>query len=98
MTVFQFGLAIFSPSASHQQRYRVQIYNFYLNPSSVNPIDVRYVIQSSSIKFLVANNFDFNKCFYEGISFVNQSQEQALLDATKVSIRPLAQIPVPCDL
>ena len=99
LTVFQFGLAIFSASSTtHQQRYHVQIYTFYLNPTSINPIDVRYVIQSSSMKFLAAHNFDFNKCFYEGISFLNQTQEQALLDATKVSLRTLAQIPVPCDV
>ncbi|CAF5148271.1 unnamed protein product, partial [Rotaria sp. Silwood1] len=82
ITIFQFGLAIFSKT-SDQQKYDVNIYNFYLNPTSIHPIDVKYLIQSSSIKFLSEYNFDFNKCFYSGISFVNQTQEQILLNQNK---------------
>ena len=83
MTIFQFGLAIFSKT-SNQQKYHVHIYNFYLHPPSINPVDVKYTIQSSSIKFLSDYKFDFNKCFYSGISFLNQTQENILLNQTKV--------------
>ncbi|CAF1529446.1 unnamed protein product, partial [Adineta steineri] len=79
ITIFQFGLAIFS-TTSIQHKYHVTIYNFYLNPTSINPIDVKYIIQSSSIKFLAEYKFDFNKCFYSGISFINQTQENILLN------------------
>lgn len=78
ITIFQFGLAIFSKS-SNQHKYHVNIYNFYLNPTSIQPIDIKYQIQSSSIKFLTEYKFDFNKCFYSGISFLNQTQENSLL-------------------
>jgi hypothetical protein len=84
ITIFQFGLAIFSKT-SDQQKYNVYIYNFYLNPTSINPIDVKYQIQSSSIKFLSEYKFDFNKCFYSGISFLNQTQENILLNQNKIS-------------
>ncbi|CAF0944934.1 unnamed protein product [Adineta ricciae] len=77
ITVFQFGLAVFSKT-SNQHRYHVDIYNFYLKPTSVNPIDVQFIIQSSSIKFLSEYKFDFNKCFYSGISFLNKAQEKRL--------------------
>lgn len=77
ITIFQFGLAIFSKTFD-QHKYDVHIYNFYLHPTSIHPIDVKYSVQSSSIKFLSEYHFDFNKCFYSGISFLNQTQEQAL--------------------
>jgi hypothetical protein len=83
ITIFQFGLAIFSKT-TNQQRYYVTIYNFYLNPTSMKPIDVKYIIQSSSIKFLSEYKFDFNKCFYSGISFLNQTQENILFNETNV--------------
>ncbi len=85
ITIFQFGLAIFSKT-SDQQKYHVDIYNFYLHPTSINPIDVKYLIQSSSIKFLSEYKFDFNKCFYSGISFLNQTQENILLNQNKVKL------------
>jgi hypothetical protein len=86
ITIFQFGLAIFSKT-SDQHKYHVNTYNFYLNPSSMHPIDVKYIIQSSSIKFLSEYKFDFNKCFYSGISFLNQTQENILLDQNNANYR-----------
>ncbi|UJR37478.1 hypothetical protein I4U23_030181 [Adineta vaga] len=79
ITIFQFGLAIFSKT-SNQHRYHVDVYNFYLHPTSIHSIDVKYIIQSSSIKFLSEYKFDFNKCFYSGIPFLNQTQEQILFN------------------
>jgi poly(A)-specific ribonuclease len=83
ITIFQFGLAIFSRT-SDQHKYVVNIYNFYLHPTSINSIDVKYFIQSSSIKFLSEYKFDFNKCFYSGISFLNQTQENHLFNQKEV--------------
>ena len=77
LTVFQFGLAIFS-SNPEGKRYDVQIYNFSLHPPAIEPLDGKFVVQSSSIEFLTEYQFDFNRCFYDGISFVNQSQEKLL--------------------
>ena len=86
LTIFQFGLAIFSFDPS-DQHYNVQIYNFSLHPPSISPIDVKYLIQSSSIEFLTEYQFDFNRCFYEGISFINQSQEKCLFNRKDFSHR-----------
>jgi hypothetical protein len=83
ITIFQFGLAIFSQT-SDQHKYHVNIYNFYLHPTSIHSIDVKYLIQSSSIKFLSEYKFDFNKCFYSGIAFLNQTQENDLFKQNKV--------------
>ena len=84
MTIFQFGLAIFSKT-SNPHKYQVNIYNFYLHPPSIDQLDVKYVIQSSSIKFLTEYQFDFNKCFSSGISFLNRTQETRLHDQKKLS-------------
>lgn len=83
LTIFQFGLAIFSFDIN-QGKYFAKIYNFYLSPTSIYPIDVKFEIRSSSIKFLTEFKFDFNKCFYEGISFLNDKQEKILIDAIQV--------------
>lgn len=77
ITVFQFGLAIFSKT-TNPQKYQAHIYNFYLHPPSIDQLDVKYLIQSSSIKFLTEYQFDFNKCFSSGISFLNRTQEICL--------------------
>lgn len=49
-------------------RYKNKTYVFYLFPRPVNRLapDTRFLCQSSSIDFLVSNNFDFNKLFREG--------------------------------
>lgn len=85
ITILQFGLAIFSPTVN-PHRYQANIYNFYLHPSSFDPVDVKYIIRSSSIKFLTEYKFDFNKCFSSGISFLNQTQENRLYEQEKVRI------------
>ena len=38
--------------------------------------DVNYHTLSSSIDFLIKQNFDFNKCFKEGISYMTRDNEQ----------------------
>jgi len=86
ITVFQFGLAIFFRT-NQQNKYEVKIYNFYLHPSNRQPIDVQYQIQSSSIQFLTDYKFDFNKCFYSGISFANQTQINLLMKHKSQSYR-----------
>ena len=86
LTIFQFGLAIFSSNPNGKQ-YDVEIYNFFLRPTSIYPIDVKYVVQSSSIEFLTDYQFDFNRCFYDGISFINEKQEKSLWNLKTSSTR-----------
>lgn len=34
----------------------------------------QFTFNSESMRFLSTNHFDFNKLFYEGVPFLNQSQ------------------------
>lgn len=83
LTVFQIGFAFFFVN-EQTNGYDYRIYNFSLRPTSIEPIDVKFVVQSSSIKFLCEHQFDFNRCFYQGISFLNQTEENRLIHSIKV--------------
>ncbi|CAB4057115.1 PARN [Lepeophtheirus salmonis] len=76
--VFQFGLSIFSPG-SISGTLKNRSYNFHVwQGSSVPSMDVRFLCQSSSIDFLAGQNFDFNKLFKEGISYIRLSDASRL--------------------
>lgn len=77
LTIFQFGLVCFSFDPN-ENRFDVRAFNFFLKPTSIDPVDVKFVVQSSAIKFLRDFQFDFNQCFYRGISFLNKNQEEIL--------------------
>jgi poly(A)-specific ribonuclease len=69
--------------------YVAKPFNFYVFPSKTVPStdseavatlssvlrDTVFSSQSSSLDFLVANNFDFNKCFYKGITYLSPAEE-----------------------
>lgn len=81
----QFGLSIFTQD-DKTGRYKNKTYVFYLFPRPINRLapDTRFLCQSSSIDFLVSNNFDFNKLFREGIPYLNSSDESKLADDMEV--------------
>ena len=58
--------------------YVADTYNFYLFPKSFNFCDNLFTFQASAFEFLARHNFDFNKFVFNGISFINNDQEQAL--------------------
>ena len=53
---------------------------FYLIFVSRTAPDPRFLCQTSSIDFLVAQNFDFNKLFKEGISYLRPHDEARIRD------------------
>eukprot|EP00096_Caligus_rogercresseyi_P014653 TRINITY_DN7169_c0_g1_i1.p1 TRINITY_DN7169_c0_g1~~TRINITY_DN7169_c0_g1_i1.p1 ORF type:complete len:562 (-),score=217.34 TRINITY_DN7169_c0_g1_i1:209-1894(-) len=73
---FQFGLSIFRPVPGG---FSNQTYNFYVwQGASVPSHDARFLSQSSSIDFLASHQFDFNKLFREGLSYIRLSEAETL--------------------
>ena len=79
--IIQFGLCTFTWDIK-QELYIAKPFNFYIFPKVWNRQcpDVRFLCQSSSIDFLTEHKFDFNKLFYEGISYLRPYDEQKLRD------------------
>ncbi|KAK2169445.1 hypothetical protein LSH36_10g14010 [Paralvinella palmiformis] len=77
--ILQFGLAVFKFDPK-TKRYSVKVYNFYIfpRPFSRRAPDIRFTCQSSSLDFLASQDFDFNKVFREGISYLLPSEEDRL--------------------
>ena len=68
MNAFQIGLATFKWD-KRMKEYTIRPFNIYTFPNS-EIMDKRVLqFDSSCIKFLMSNNFDFNKLFKEGISY-----------------------------
>ena len=77
--IIQFGLCTFTWNKK-QESYIAKPFNFYIFPKVWNRQcpDIRFLCQSSSIDFLTEHNFDFNKLFREGISYLRPYDEQKL--------------------
>jgi len=78
--VIQFGLSIFTYDAK-AKHYMYKTYNFYIFPSTKSipgSPDPKFLSQASSIGFLVAQGFDFNKLFKEGITYLSISGEEKM--------------------
>uniref|UniRef100_A0A1X7VK92 Uncharacterized protein n=1 Tax=Amphimedon queenslandica TaxID=400682 RepID=A0A1X7VK92_AMPQE len=83
-TICQFGMSVFI-SDPEMKHYTAHSFNFYLFPKTFQHIyNPRFLIQCANIEFLCEHSFDFNKWFYEGISFCNR-QEEAKLTTEVVS-------------
>ena len=72
----QFGLCTFHYNAK-KNNYSNRAFNFYLWPKPFNrqATDRHFVCQTSSIDFLSQHNFDFNKLFKEGITYMRPDEE-----------------------
>nr|XP_033776700.1 poly(A)-specific ribonuclease PNLDC1 isoform X3 [Geotrypetes seraphini] len=75
-TVCQIGLSIFFKQKSN--RFLSYSYNFYLFPLTFGSVDSEFSIQATSIQFLNEFGFDFNKFMKDGISYLNEEQEERL--------------------
>ncbi|CAH3128604.1 unnamed protein product [Porites lobata] len=77
--IIQFGLCTFAWDKK-KECYTAKPFNFYIFPKVWNRQcpDVRFLCQSSSIDFLTEHNFDFNKLFREGISYLRPYDESKL--------------------
>lgn len=77
MNAFQMGLATFKWDEA-AQAYSIRPFNFYTFPNSTLMDKSVTQFDTSSIKFLMQNNFDFNKLFREGISYQRLSDKEKI--------------------
>ncbi|KAL6044300.1 CAF1-domain-containing protein [Balamuthia mandrillaris] len=70
----QWGLCAFIPEGDG---YKAEPFNFYLFPKPFRKGAEQYFLsQVSSIHFLAANGFDFNKLIYHGIPWLTREEEE----------------------
>ncbi|KAL0892772.1 hypothetical protein ABMA27_014478 [Loxostege sticticalis] len=75
--LIQYGLCAFY--WDHKKRhYMNDAYNFYLFPRGRPGPEKMFLCQSSSLDFLAAQGFDFNKLIREGISYMTEPTETRL--------------------
>ena len=74
--ILQYGICLFTWN-DEVNRYTVLPFTFNIYPRPYKRFfnDVMFMVQSSCLDFLSQNNFDFNKLFYDGISFVHPSTQ-----------------------
>lgn len=75
--IIQFGLTAFQ-HIREQNTYSAETFCFYLLPRSIPSKNRHFVWQISSLEFLTIYNFDFNKFAYDGISYLNEIDENDL--------------------
>lgn len=79
--ILQFGVCLFKRNESETKSYTYDCnaYNCFLFPRSQNSKfskDNAFSCLNSSVEFLVEQNFDFNKVFNKGISFMSKDTEE----------------------
>nr|XP_034830516.1 poly(A)-specific ribonuclease PARN-like isoform X1 [Maniola hyperantus] len=75
--LIQYGLCAFCWNDDEKQ-YTNESYNFYLFPRGRPGPEKMFLCQSSSLDFLSAQGFDFNKLIKEGISYMTEPTETRL--------------------
>ena len=82
--LIQFGLSTFHHNKTSDS-YESRTYNFYVwpRPCARNAPDPRFLCQTSSIDFLTNQNFDFNKLFKHGVSYLRPGELQKLSDTLR---------------
>ncbi|KAM3964339.1 poly(A)-specific ribonuclease [Aphomia sociella] len=78
--LIQFGLCAFCFDEAERQ-YVNEAYNFYLFPRGSPGPERMFLCQSSSLDFLAAQGFDFNKLIRDGISYMTRPTESRLREA-----------------
>ncbi|CAD8122816.1 unnamed protein product [Paramecium sonneborni] len=60
-------------------------FNFYIFPYGVDGyLDKQFQLNSSTIQFLINNNFDFNKTFNEGILYLSHQNERIMRETKRI--------------
>jgi len=79
--ILQYGICLFTWD-SNEKKYSVLPFAFNIYPRPYKRFfnDVIFQVQSSCLDFLAQNNFDFNKLFYGGISFIHPTTEKKVND------------------
>ena len=77
--ILQFGLSCFTKL--DDQRYSNRTYNFYIFPQphkTFGDVNRTLCIQAHAIQFLSEHNFDFNRLFKHGVSYLTFREKQQL--------------------
>lgn len=68
MNAFQIGIATFKWDTK-DNKYSIRPFNFYVYPNSTIMDKKIMQFDTSCVKFLIDNHFNFNKLFKEGVSY-----------------------------
>jgi len=81
--LIQFGICTFHYDPKNGS-YTNQAFNFYVwpRPNNRQAPDPRFLCQTSSLDFLISQNFDFNKLIKDGISYLRPMEVEKLRSAT----------------
>lgn len=91
--LIQLGISIFKKITNEE--FDCDVYNFYIFPNKCSllprdEVERYFLCQSSSLKFLLDYNFDFNKLIKEGISYVNLAQMKYIKEkVTEKKVNPI---------
>ncbi|XP_017755530.1 PREDICTED: poly(A)-specific ribonuclease PARN-like isoform X2 [Eufriesea mexicana] len=79
--LIEFGLSVFTFD-TETQKYSQRSYNFYVFPRPLNRTapNHKFLCEASSIAFLAAVGFDFNKLFKLGIPYLNVNEGKEMLE------------------
>ena len=79
--ILQYGICLFTWN-SNEEKYNALPFAFNIFPRPYKRFfnDVMFKVQSSCLDFLSQNDFDFNKLFYGGISFIHPTTERKVND------------------
>ena len=72
-TVLQCGLSVFRYDRI-SRIYHCKTYNFWIFPRANEWFSRQTQFESSACEFLMKFDFDFNKCFYGGIPYLNEEE------------------------
>ncbi|XP_020291468.1 poly(A)-specific ribonuclease PARN-like domain-containing protein 1 isoform X2 [Pseudomyrmex gracilis] len=75
--IIQFGICTFQ-RVQHENKYTAEIFNFFLLPKNIPSMNRSFVWQVAALEFLSKHGFDFNELMYNGISYLNESEEAFL--------------------
>eukprot|EP01086_Lenisia_limosa_P002837 TRINITY_DN16904_c0_g1_i1.p1 TRINITY_DN16904_c0_g1~~TRINITY_DN16904_c0_g1_i1.p1 ORF type:complete len:543 (+),score=132.44 TRINITY_DN16904_c0_g1_i1:44-1672(+) len=75
--VLQLGICV--AIKTEENKFDLAPFNIYCFPEDRKGIlNQTFVVQASALEFLSKHNFDFNKCFKEGVPFLRCDQEETL--------------------
>lgn len=91
--IMQFGLSCFTRIGD--LRYSCRTYNVYIFPQPhkcYGDIDRTFAIQAHAIQFLTEHNFDFNKLFKYGVSYLTFEEKKLLTAQLKQESRNRSKV------
>ncbi|XP_011156770.2 pre-piRNA 3'-exonuclease trimmer isoform X2 [Solenopsis invicta] len=75
--IIQFGISAFQ-RIQNENKYTAEVFNFYLLPRSIPSKARQFLWSIPALEFLTVYGFDFNKLAYQGISYLDEVDEEFL--------------------